>query len=76
MRINYNRTTEETKTLGKKNRKPLDVNDLLIETRLFGSNVRARIHSASTISYHFYQWSRLDEFNKLRTWHTTATRKR
>jgi hypothetical protein len=36
-RTNYNRTTEETKTLGKKNRKPLDENDLLIETRLFGS---------------------------------------
>src|SRR5882757_8673466 len=31
MRTNYNRATEETKTPGKKNRKPLDVNDLLIE---------------------------------------------
>jgi hypothetical protein len=37
MRTNYNRATEETKTPGKKNRKPLDVNDLLIETRLFSS---------------------------------------
>ena len=36
MRTNYNRTTRATKTLGKKNRKPLDVNDLLIETRLCG----------------------------------------
>jgi hypothetical protein len=35
MRNNYNRTTRETKTLGKKNRKPLDVNDLLIETGLY-----------------------------------------
>jgi hypothetical protein len=34
MRTNYNRTIGETKTLGKKNRKLLDVNDLLIETRL------------------------------------------
>jgi hypothetical protein len=36
MRNNYNRATEETKTPGKKNGKPLDVNDLLIETRLSG----------------------------------------
>jgi hypothetical protein len=33
MRINYNRTTGETKTLGKKTEN-LDVNDLLIESRL------------------------------------------
>ena len=33
MRTNYNRTTGKTKTLGKKNRKPLDVNDVLIEIR-------------------------------------------
>jgi hypothetical protein len=31
MRTNYNRTTGETRTPGKKNRKPLDVNDPLIE---------------------------------------------
>jgi hypothetical protein len=31
------RTTGEAKTLGKKNREPLDVNDLLIETRLCGN---------------------------------------
>jgi hypothetical protein len=36
MRINYNRTTGETKTLGKKTENPFDVNDLLIETRLCG----------------------------------------
>jgi hypothetical protein len=36
MRTNCNGTTEQTKTLGKKNTKPLDVNDLLIETRLCG----------------------------------------
>jgi hypothetical protein len=34
MRTNYNTATEETKTPGKK-QKTLDVNDLLIETRLF-----------------------------------------
>jgi hypothetical protein len=37
MRNNYNRTTGETKTLRKENRKTLDPNDLLIETRLLGN---------------------------------------
>jgi hypothetical protein len=36
MRTNYNRTTGETKTLGKEKQKTLDVNDLLIATRLCG----------------------------------------
>jgi len=38
MRTNYNRTTGETKTPGKKNRKTLDQCDLLIETRLLRHN--------------------------------------
>jgi hypothetical protein len=32
MRTNYNRTTGETKNARKENRKPIDANDLLIET--------------------------------------------
>lgn len=40
MRANYNRTTKETKTLAKKNRNPLDVNDLLIETDFWGLGKR------------------------------------
>jgi len=50
MRTNYNRTTGETKTLGKKNRKSLDVNDLLIETRL-SRNGRHVVRIAAVSSF-------------------------
>lgn len=71
MRTNNNRTTGETKTLRKEKQKPLDVNDLLIETRLQGNN-RASDYNLGMVSsikgiYKRAEFSRVDEATETST---------